>query len=100
MSKIDTIRLLDDHFPDLDALQDALREQGFEVPSVEAMRKWRPRKGFPAPMLAAVLVIVEKRSGRPVSLLPYLNSGDTSPCATAHSKAKSMPTGSGATIFD
>jgi hypothetical protein len=99
MSSIDALRLLDDHFPDLALLQDALRDQGFAVPTLEAMRKWKPRNGFPAPMLAAVLLMIEKRNGQPVSLLPYLISGEN-PCATARSKDKSKPTGVPATIFD
>jgi hypothetical protein len=100
MSRIDTIRLLDDHFPDLDLLRDLLRGQGFDAPSAEAMRKWRPRRGYPAHLLAAVLFTIEKRTGRPVSLAPYLITGATTPCETALSKAKCKPTGARVTIFD
>lgn len=100
MSRIDLIRLLDDHFPHLGEVQDALRDQGFAVPSIEAMRKWKRRKGYPGPILAAVLLIIEKRKGQPISLLPYMYTGENYTCATSLSKDKSKPTGAPVTIFD
>ena len=95
---MDLTRLLEDHFPDLQELQDALRAEGFAPPTVEAMRKWGPRGSCPGTTLAAILALIERRRGRPVSLLPYL--GVPRQCFKSPSSAKPKPTGAPATIFD
>lgn len=102
MSFMNLTRLLEDHFPDMQELQDALRAEGYPSPTLEAMRKWGPRGSCPGTTLAAILALLEQRRGSPVSLLPYMSPGVPRQCppATSLSSAKPKLTGGPATIFD
>lgn len=64
---------------------------------LDRVRKWYDRSSIPGDELAEMLAYLEKTSGRPVSLRPYVQESKCS--VTATSPAKPAPTGAELGIF-
>lgn len=88
---LDLKRFIDEQFGGVVPLCEAHPEW----PSAQ-VHKWRQRNSLPGLDLAMLLAIIEKRDGRPVSILNYLQ-GDT---CSAVSKPKLSTTGPTFDVFE
>ena len=64
-------QFLEENFATPDNVKGACAEQNIDTPARDTVRKWFERGSVPAAWLGTLIVVLEKRSGKPASLRKY-----------------------------
>lgn len=67
---------LREHFADVDGVIGAIGEHWSETPDRETVRKWFARGRVSGGWWPVLLITLEKNTGAPVSLAPYVSGGE------------------------
>jgi hypothetical protein len=95
MVALDTRRLIDSVFQGPKRLKETLEREGYGPISDDLVRKWWERDSVPAPWLAVMIVLSQKRRVLRFDVNDFL-AGEQ----TWESKQKRVPTGGSQGIFD